>query len=264
MTGRIFLPLAVDFDDDEKVARLARYTKPGEARALRDLLVAMWRYCKREKSDGHVPAEIVGKLAYPDPLRIAQRDAARLVDCGLAERTPDGYYLPGYLKQPRNKSRAEIEAISEQKAEAGRVGGVMSGTVRRDKANGKQSASPSEARSLHLGEAREQRTENRAELEEQLGGDRPVTLPAAGVSGSPISTCLRHPNGNPDDVDCGGCAKDRERRDRESARSADRAARDREAAIRDCPDCEGTHIVLDADKQPTGRRCSHRNARKTA
>jgi len=258
VTGRIFLPLAVDFDDDEKVARLARYTKPGEARALRDLLVAMWRYCKREKSDGHVPAEIVGKLAYPDPLRIAQRDAARLVDCGLAERTPDGYYLPGYLKQPRNKSRAEIEAISEQKAEAGRAGGVASGTVRRGKANGKQSASPSEARSLHLGEAREQRTENRGNAEE-LGGERLEPLHAAGATIPPEDeTCTRHPNGNPKDEPCRGCKAVNERKARRAER-AEQAAKDAaRRLVESCPDCHGG-IWLD-----DGSKCSHRNARKTA
>jgi hypothetical protein len=82
--AKLFLPLEVDFDDDPDVAKLARYPKPCEARAARDLLVAMWRYCKRERTDGHVPDEIVGRLAYPDSPKIGHRDATRIVEVGLA------------------------------------------------------------------------------------------------------------------------------------------------------------------------------------
>lgn len=84
MPTGIFLPLEVDFDEDSDVAKLARYTKPGEARALRDLLVAMWRYCARHDTTV-VPFYELPRLALPDGPRTARRQAARLAECGLIE-----------------------------------------------------------------------------------------------------------------------------------------------------------------------------------
>lgn len=41
----------------------------------------------------------------------------------------------------------------------------------------------------------------------------------------------------------------------------DQIRRETEQAIRNCPDCEGTHFVLDPDtKQPTRQRCNHDRA----
>jgi hypothetical protein len=118
----LFLPLEVLFHEDEIVARVARYGK--DARAVRDLLVQMWLYCKRRTSDGHVPLEEVGKFVYPDSPKIGLRDADRLVEIGMAKKTDTGYFLPGYLK--RNKSRAEVQerkdALAEEGSEAGRLG----------------------------------------------------------------------------------------------------------------------------------------------
>lgn len=143
MPRPIFIPLEVDYADDKDIAKVARFVRTCEARALRDLLVQMWCYCKQELSDGHVPIEQIGKLAYPDSLKIALRDADRLVDIGVVERTDTGYYLPGFLK--RNKSRAQVEAVSIAKAEAGRKGGIASGVARhagsKPEADAKHSAS---------------------------------------------------------------------------------------------------------------------------
>ena len=89
-----------------------------------------------------------------------------------------------------------------------------------------------------------------------LGGERPETLravPDTNPSNKP--TCINHPNGNPKNEPCGGCAKVRERDEREAARLAERAAREAETAARNCVLCEGTHFVLDADKRPTRRKC---------
>lgn len=147
--ARIFLRLQVDFDDDDKVARLARFGR--DARGCRDLLVAMWRYCKRNATDGHVPLEQLGRLAYPDSVKLAHRDADRLVTVGLAERTDDGYYLPSYLK--RNKSAAQLAAEAEVKAEAGRKGGRRSGLLRKTEAETKQGASPEASPLLQPSEA---------------------------------------------------------------------------------------------------------------
>jgi hypothetical protein len=247
MGRSIFLPLQVDFDNDEKVARLYRYGK--DARALRDFLVACWRYCKAEKTNGHVPAEVVGRLAYPDAPRVGARDADRLVDVGLAERTDTGYYFGGFLNH--NKSREQIEAESIAKAEAGSKGGKVSGEVRKGKAETKQSASP----------PRSQSTEDKgqsSEVENSLGGERPVTLtPVPDTEPSKKrSRCTRHPGGNPTDQPCDGCRADRELEDKRAARTAEQAARAAETARLNCRRCDGAHIV-DAEGRPTRRKCDH-------
>lgn len=114
----IFVQLVVGFAEDPEVRRLARFGK--DARACRDLYVQMLCYCKRTMSDGHVPAEEIGVLVYPDASKVGERDADRLVSVDLAVRTETGYFLPGYLK--RNKSRAEIEEEREDKAAGGSLG----------------------------------------------------------------------------------------------------------------------------------------------
>lgn len=250
----IYLRLQVDFDDDEKVARLARYTRTGEARACRDLLVAMWRYCKREKTDGHVPVEVVGKLVYPDPPKFGVRDADRLVDVGLAEHTPTGYYLPGFLGH--NRSAAQIEAESARKADAGRKGGKVSGQLRLSEAQGKHSASTLPTSLLQPREAIVQSTENIVQSSgvKSLGGERQVTFRDTTATEHP-PRCTAHQNvDNPGP--CNGCRLARERADRKAARSADQVAREAEAAARACARCDGTRVV-DESGMPTRQRCDH-------
>lgn len=262
--ARIYLALEVDFDNDEKVARLARYTRPGEARACRDLLVAMWRYCKGEKTDGHVPFEIVGKLCYPDPLKLGLRDADRLVEVGLAERTDDGYFFGAFLK--RNKSRAEIERLAEKKAEAGRIGGLASGNARK----GKQPASQNEAECLAPASGGRSHTDtpshetpDTAKNSSSESGERPVTLhvvadtePPTNIPHDP-SRCSGH-QGVADPGPCRGCGAAREANDRRVAASTEADRRADQAAALACTRCDGTWLVDDETKRPTRTRCTHR------
>jgi hypothetical protein len=140
--GEIHVQLIVNYGEDPKIRALARFGR--DARACRDLYVQMLCYCKRNLTDGYIPSEEVGVLVYPDSPRVGKRDAERLVEVGLAKHTEGGYLLPGFLK--RNKSKAQVEAESEKKANAGRKGGIRSGQVRRNsEANTKQSASLDEA-----------------------------------------------------------------------------------------------------------------------
>jgi len=115
----LFVQLVVSYPENQRVRRLARYGR--DARACSDLYVKMMLYCKRATSDGHVPLEEVGVLAYPDSAKIGVRDADRLVAVGLAEKTDDGYFLPGYIE--RNPTRAEVSARSAELAEAGSESG---------------------------------------------------------------------------------------------------------------------------------------------
>jgi hypothetical protein len=259
--GRIYLPLQVDFDDDEKVLRLTRFGR--DARGCRDLLVGMWRYCKRERSDGHVPAEVIGKLAYPDPLKIGLRDADRIVEVGLAERTDTGYYFPKYLRH--NKSRAQLEADAVKKAEAGKKGGVASGEARRSEAGAKQDASsvlqPSEAKD------RDKDRDNEKLFGSSSLGNRPEPLrvvPATEpTEEQDPERCTRHPNGNPTDEPCRGCQRVEERRSRRVEREQEQRRLANEEAARNCVLCEGTNIVLDPEtKLPTARKCT--DHRRTA
>lgn len=251
MTGqRIYLKLYVDFDDDEKVVRLARYGK--DARGLRDLLVGMWRYAKARKSDGNVPLEQIGKLVYPDTLKNGIRDADRLVDVGLAERTDDGYYLPGFLKH--NPSAAQIADLSAKRAASGQTGGTRSGMVRRGEATPNQLAS----RMLQHGEPRVQRTENKEQRTDPLGtrgGERNGSAPASEppTPHNPY-VCERHqPDGTTDA--CTACRVRRltqEAKDRADAKTS----RARADAIAACPDCQGTGWLINPDTDTT-TRCTH-------
>jgi hypothetical protein len=114
--SEIFVPLTTDFPDNRKVRALSRYGR--DARPARDLYVQMLLYCKRTKSDGFVPEEQLGLLAYPDPVKYGRRDADHLADVGLIERGTGGWLLPGWLE--RNPSRASIDAKSEAKSRGAR------------------------------------------------------------------------------------------------------------------------------------------------
>jgi general stress protein YciG len=248
---RIYVKVQVDFDDDPDVAKLARFTRPSEARAARDLLVSMWRYCKRELTDGHVPAEVVGKLAYPDAPKIGLRDAERLVECGVAERTKTGYYLPGFLKH--NNSREQVASERERKAAAGKKGGEASGQLRKAEAEAKQSASEVRSQST---EFRVQSSENTSSKE---GGERPVTLHAVPATEPPHDEerCTRHPNGNPADEACRGCERVEVRKAVRASGDAERRRIAAETAARDCTRCDGVRVT-DDNGRPTRTRCDHR------
>lgn len=265
MPSGIFIQLEVDFDEDEAIARLARYTKPGEARACRDLLVSMWRYCRRKMTDGHVPAEMVGKLVYPDSAKRGERDADRLVECGLAERTDTGFYLPGYLKH--NPSKAQVEARQDALAVSGSESGSFGNHVRWHVKKGKTSRScehcqrrdpvaiPSGTDRVDLigsdrvgshididrGRDRDKRTTQ--------GGDRYETLPATDATGPP--TCSKHPDGDSDQP-CAGCQRVRQwREDLKASIKADAAER-----RRNCTRCGGGGWIETDDGTPAVK-CNH-------
>lgn len=80
--GEIYVPLVVGFPDDPKVSALARFGYP-DAGLARDLYVQMILYCRRALTDGLVPAEELGRLAYPASADEAARIAKHLADVGL-------------------------------------------------------------------------------------------------------------------------------------------------------------------------------------
>jgi hypothetical protein len=138
--GEIFIKLAVAFGDDPKVRSLARYGS--DAGLARDLYVQMICFCKRLLTDGFVPDEQVGLLVYPLDPEHGKQLAKQLASVGLIKEEAGGWNVLAYLQ--RNGSRADVERLSEVRAESGRKGGKVSRKPARQsaaQAKGKQGAS---------------------------------------------------------------------------------------------------------------------------
>jgi hypothetical protein len=121
-----YVKLVVGFPRDPKVRALARYGIDGVL--ARDLYVQMILYCRENLSDGFVPAEEVGVLAYPVPADHANQLAKQLASVGLtkelSKNEAKGWEVLAYVK--RNGTKADVEALSKVRAEAGRAGGAKS------------------------------------------------------------------------------------------------------------------------------------------
>jgi hypothetical protein len=112
--GEIYVQLSVDFADDPKLRKLARYGKDG--RLARDLYVQMLCYCKRTLSDGFVPFEQVAFMVLPEPERAGMKQLRLLIDVEVCTTTEGGALVAAFLK--RNKSRAEVMRTAERKKAA--------------------------------------------------------------------------------------------------------------------------------------------------
>lgn len=76
-------------------------------------LVELWCYCGRNRTDGYVAEsrwQTFGSKAARD----------QLIERGFAELEPGGYLMHDYTGHQR--SRAEIDELSERRAKAGRKG----------------------------------------------------------------------------------------------------------------------------------------------
>jgi hypothetical protein len=124
--SEIYIKLSVTFADDPKVRALARYGIDGIL--ARDLYVQMILHCKRLLTDGFVPDEQIGLLAYPVPLDHANQLAKQLASVGLIKEVSNleaqGWQVCAYLK--RNGTKQDVEELSKVRAEAGRAGGTKS------------------------------------------------------------------------------------------------------------------------------------------
>jgi hypothetical protein len=88
--------------------------------------------------------------------------------------------------------------------------------------------------------------------DQDLGGESNETLQAASGPNQP-PRCNRHPDGNPANTPCAGCARVREYGDRLEAQARTEQA----AAAANCPHCHGTNWREDEEGNPT-RKCDHR------
>lgn len=134
----IYVKLAVSFADDPKVRALARYGN--DAGLARDLFVQMICHCKRLLTDGFVPDEQIGLLVYPLDAEHGKQLAKQLVSTELISEVDGGYVVLAFVS--RNGTRADVERISQVRAEAGRKGGSRprKPTSARRGATAKQSA----------------------------------------------------------------------------------------------------------------------------
>jgi hypothetical protein len=100
-------------------------------------------YCKENLTDGFVPAEEVGVLAYPVPADHANQLAKQLASVGLTKEVSkneaQGWEVLAYVK--RNGTKEDVARLSKVRAESGRTGGTKSRkkpAQRPAKATGKQ------------------------------------------------------------------------------------------------------------------------------
>jgi len=160
------------FDDqfymNPKIAMLSRDEQ--------DLYIAAIIYCNGQLTDGFIPAGVLPMLAAWSKIEAnAQAIACRLLDAGLWETSTNGYNIHDFLDW--NMSKAEVIAMKEARAEAGRRGGLKSVAKRqanasasaqaKSKQNSTQSQSQSQSQSpaqqTRKGKGKRESDENSAE-----------------------------------------------------------------------------------------------------
>jgi hypothetical protein len=132
---QIYIPLYVGFPRDPKVrALVVRHGVDGILAAY--LYIVMALYCRENLSDGVVPVEEIGALAYPLPLDHAEQLTKLLADAELIRGTSrgqangqagaqaDAWLVLAYVK--RNGTREQTEQRAAQLSAAGRRGGLRS------------------------------------------------------------------------------------------------------------------------------------------
>jgi hypothetical protein len=133
-TGIIYIPLDVRWPRTKKVRGLiVRHGLDGLA--AWSLYLAMACYCRENLSDGFVPADEIGALAYPLPPDQADGLLKLLLDHRLVGHSDShsdghsssygdshsgGYVVRAYVK--RNGTRADAVEFAEERARSGRAG----------------------------------------------------------------------------------------------------------------------------------------------
>ena len=119
--------MSVGYDDDPKIVALARFGE--DAGLCRDLHLAAIRYCRRNETDGLVPAEQMARLAWPIAPARAELLVAHLADVELlvavdgesvAGAMANGWRVPNYERW--QETADEIAAYSAAQSERGRLG----------------------------------------------------------------------------------------------------------------------------------------------
>ena len=115
---------------DDNIAHHPKILRAGPEAAF--FWVLCLTYSQRFLTDGHVPDAALGAVG-SWPAARARQLAAKLVQVRLLERCSNGYQVHDYLQynKPAVVARAERDATSRARSQAGRQGGLASGIVRR-------------------------------------------------------------------------------------------------------------------------------------
>lgn len=112
--GELYVQLAVEYADDDKLAYVSR--------SARLLYVDALCMAKRQANDGVITTLQVEKLMLPERSLNAKRAADELVSSGAWswDGRRNAYVITGWLK--RNKSRAQIQQVRDATAEKSLLG----------------------------------------------------------------------------------------------------------------------------------------------
>jgi hypothetical protein len=115
---------------DDNIAHHPKILRAGPEAAL--FWVLCLTYSQRFLTDGHVPDAALGAVG-SWPAARARQLAAKLVQVRLLERCANGYQVHDFLdyNKPAAVARAERDATSRARSQAGRKGGLASGLARR-------------------------------------------------------------------------------------------------------------------------------------
>jgi hypothetical protein len=115
---------------DDNIAHHPKILRAGPEAAF--FWVLCLTYSQRFLTDGHVPDAALAAVG-SWPAARARQLAAKLVQVRLLERCADGYQVHDYLQynKPACIARAERDATSRTRSQAGRKGGLASGAARR-------------------------------------------------------------------------------------------------------------------------------------
>ncbi len=113
---------------EDTVTDHRKHLKAGPAACW--LWVCGLAYCQRQLSDGMIPTEALPQLGAG--FRISWL-VKRLVSAGLFDKVPGGFMVHDYhdYNETREEALTRKRELSEQRAAAGRIGGLRSGLTRR-------------------------------------------------------------------------------------------------------------------------------------
>jgi hypothetical protein len=137
-------------------------------------------YARKHRTDGHLSTAQAAVL-----LRLYQltsRDAEELVTKGGWELVDDGYRIHDFLDV--NPTEEELDAVTEARVEAGRVGGLRSGAARRQRAHAEASASPKQPDSLKQTRSKTEAKRTNIDIEKERDRDleNQTSLPAVAAA----------------------------------------------------------------------------------
>jgi hypothetical protein len=103
MPSELYVQVPIRYGDfawpDPALDHLLRYGR--EANGLLHLHLRMVLWSREQRTDGFVPFGYLRRLSQPASVRIARRDAQRLVDAGLIEPREGGdYFVPAAVDWP--------------------------------------------------------------------------------------------------------------------------------------------------------------------